>query len=135
MLTIRLDSTESLVDQIVGGIRSAIAAEELAHEAELPSVRQLASDLGVHLNTVARAYRELQQQGLVHTARGRGTRVASTREAATTVGEEPEERLARQAQTLAANAKLAGLSKGTIERLWRDACAPMWTPRKGGSPC
>ncbi|MEP9383953.1 GntR family transcriptional regulator [Nocardioides cheoyonin] len=42
----------------------------------LPAVRQLAGDLGLAAGTVARAYRELEQAGLIETRRGAGTRVA-----------------------------------------------------------
>ncbi|HRV81224.1 MAG TPA: GntR family transcriptional regulator, partial [Planctomycetota bacterium] len=45
MLTVRLDSEEPLADQILRGIRSAIASGELPPGAELPPVRQLAVDL------------------------------------------------------------------------------------------
>lgn len=43
--------------------------------ARLPSVRQLASDLGLANNTVVRAYRELETAGLVRSRRGSGTQV------------------------------------------------------------
>lgn len=39
----------------------------------LPSVRQLAADLGVNPNTVKQAYHELEREGLVETRRGQGT--------------------------------------------------------------
>jgi GntR family transcriptional regulator len=39
----------------------------------LPSVRQLAADLGINPNTVKQAYRELEREGLVHVRRGQGT--------------------------------------------------------------
>ncbi len=79
MLTIRLDSPVPLAEQIRLGIRQAIAAAELAPGDPLPAVRQLANDLGVNFNTVARAYRELEQEGLVISRRGRGTVVTSAR--------------------------------------------------------
>ncbi|MCA9312138.1 MAG: GntR family transcriptional regulator, partial [Phycisphaerales bacterium] len=52
MLVVSLESKEPVVDQIVGGIRRAIASGELRPGDELPPVRQLAADLGVNLNTV-----------------------------------------------------------------------------------
>ena len=80
MLTIRLDAAESLVDQIARGIRVLLASGTLKPNDELPTVRQLAGDLGVNLNTVSRAYRELEEAGLVTSVRGRGTVVASNQE-------------------------------------------------------
>lgn len=44
----------------------------------LPSVRQLATDLGVNPNTVQQAYRELEREGLVRVRRGQGTFVSET---------------------------------------------------------
>ncbi|MFZ4282497.1 GntR family transcriptional regulator [Streptomyces rhizosphaericola] len=52
-----------------------IAVGRLGQGARLPSVRQLASDLGLANNTVVRAYRELEAAGLVESRRGSGTRV------------------------------------------------------------
>lgn len=52
-----------------------IAVGRLGQGARLPSVRQLASDLGLADNTVVRAYRELEAAGLVESRRGSGTQV------------------------------------------------------------
>jgi DNA-binding transcriptional regulator YhcF (GntR family) len=63
---------EQLRTQIIGGVR----AGQLPAGARLPTVRELAGDLGLAVNTVARAYRELESAGIVET-RGRfGTFVA-----------------------------------------------------------
>ncbi len=126
MLTVRLDSDEPLVDQIVRGIRAAIATGELQNGDELPPVRQLAGDLGVHLNTVARAYRELQATGLVHTARGRGTRVTATQEALPAGDEATRQGLLERAQALLADAKLAGLPRTEFDRIWKEARQAIW---------
>jgi len=126
MLTVRLDSEEPLVDQIVRGIRDAIASGELKNGAELPPVRQLAGDLGVNLNTVARAYRELQASGLVHTARGRGTRVTSTQETELADPTEAKARLADRARALLADAKLAGLPRKELDLIWKQAVQTIW---------
>jgi DNA-binding transcriptional regulator YhcF (GntR family) len=53
-----------------------IAARVLGPGTRLPTIRQLARDLGVAAGTVARVYRELESAELVVTARGRGTVVA-----------------------------------------------------------
>ncbi|MBN1149365.1 MAG: GntR family transcriptional regulator [Anaerolineales bacterium] len=59
--------------QIVEQIRQLIAAGELQVGDQLPTVRQLAADLRVNFNTVARAYRLLDEAGLISTQQGRGT--------------------------------------------------------------
>jgi len=66
--------------QIVDQLRQLIAAGTLRPGAPLPSVRQLAADLGVNLNTVAIAYRELASEGLVEIKHGRGARVTADRQ-------------------------------------------------------
>ncbi len=68
--------------QIFEQIRAAIERGDLSPDAALPTVRQLAGDLGVAPNTVARAYADLQQAGWLVTEGRRGTRVASKTPAA-----------------------------------------------------
>ncbi|WP_301408757.1 GntR family transcriptional regulator [Luteococcus sp.] len=65
-------------EQLRAQIATAIATGELTDGTRLPSVRQLARDLGVAAGTVARAYKELEQAGLVVTGRGAGTRVTGS---------------------------------------------------------
>ena len=75
----RLD-TESTVppfEQVRLRILDLASSGELAVGTKLPSVRPLATDLGVAANTVARAYRELEQAGIVVTAGRSGTAIAS----------------------------------------------------------
>lgn len=63
--------------QIVEQIRAAIERGELQPDMPLSPVRQLAGDLGVAPNTVARAYAELQSEGWLIGEGRRGTRVAA----------------------------------------------------------
>ncbi len=62
--------------QIVDWVKVAIAGGQLTPGEQLPTVRQLAVDLNVNYNTVARAYLELEHLGVVHTLRGKGTFIA-----------------------------------------------------------
>ena len=62
--------------QIAAQVRAAIVRGDLDGGALLPTVRQLAGDLGVAPNTVARAYAELQDEGWLVGEGRRGTRVA-----------------------------------------------------------
>jgi GntR family transcriptional regulator len=59
--------------QIVEQVRQKVAGGELRQGDQLPTVRLLATDLRVNFNTVARAYRLLDEAGLISTQRGRGT--------------------------------------------------------------
>ncbi len=59
--------------QIEEQVRAMIAAGQLKPGDQLPTIRRLAADLRVNYNTVARAYLDLDQRGLIRTQRGRGT--------------------------------------------------------------
>jgi GntR family transcriptional regulator len=62
--------------QIIDQVALAVADGRLKPGVQLPTVRQLAVDLSVNLNTVARAYREMEIRGLVTTQQGTGTFVS-----------------------------------------------------------
>lgn len=64
--------------QIVEQVKQQVAAGGLPPGAQLPTVRQLAAELRVNFNTVARAYRLLDEAGLISTQQGRGTYVVGT---------------------------------------------------------
>jgi DNA-binding transcriptional regulator YhcF (GntR family) len=66
-------------EQIRSQVATMIAAGTLPTGAQLPPIRQLAADLGLAANTVARAYRELEVEGLVHSRVRHGTVVAPIR--------------------------------------------------------
>jgi len=63
--------------QIVNQIKTSIAMGRLMPEDPLPSVRQLAVDLAVNPNTVARAYLDLDYEGIIYKRQGAGTFVSS----------------------------------------------------------
>ena len=117
MLTIHLDSPVPLSEQIRLGIRRAIAEGERVPGDPLPTVRQLAGDLGVNFNTVARAYRDLEQEGLVVSIRRRGTVVASANEKQREPQAALMERLASKAREFFIDARLAGLSGTDVQRV------------------
>ncbi|MDR2279878.1 MAG: GntR family transcriptional regulator [Gordonia sp. (in: high G+C Gram-positive bacteria)] len=64
-------------EQIRAQLAVAIGSGVFTMGERLPTVRQLANDLGVAPGTVARAYRELEQQQLISSRRGSGTRVSA----------------------------------------------------------
>lgn len=67
-------------EQVRAQLARQVQSGELAPGTRLPSVRRLAVDLGLAVNTVARAYRELEQAGLVATRGRNGTVVTGTDE-------------------------------------------------------
>src|SRR3954471_16122182 len=64
--------------QLDRGLRAAIASGRLAVGEQLPTVRQLAVDLRVNANTVARVYADLERQGVLETRRGVGSFVIAS---------------------------------------------------------
>jgi GntR family transcriptional regulator len=89
-------------------------------------VRQLAGDLGINLNTVARAYRELTEAGLLASGRGRGTVVIATVERPSGRPAQEKKRVEAALGAALADAKIAGFTEKEarsmlerqIERLW-----------------
>lgn len=78
MLPLRVDpsSPTPLWSQIEDRLRRLVAQGEIGPGQAVPSVRDLARDLGINPATVARAYQELAGEGLLETRRGDGTYVA-----------------------------------------------------------
>jgi len=77
LITIDADDPRPLYQQVADGIRELIASGGLVKGAPLPPVRQLATDLSVNMNTIATAYRTLQDDGLIAVRHGAGSVVAS----------------------------------------------------------
>ena len=75
MLKLQLDfrSDMPVTNQIVEQMRHLIATGGIKPGDQLPTVRALASELRVNFNTVARAYRTLDEVGIISTQQGRGT--------------------------------------------------------------
>lgn len=80
VITIDQSSAEPLYQQIGTQIIAAIARGELVPGDALPSVRSLASDLGINLHTVAKAYAVLRDEGYVVMHRRSGAVIADRRE-------------------------------------------------------
>jgi GntR family transcriptional regulator len=120
VIRIDLNDPQPLEEQIAAALRQALAQGTLAPGDELPSVRQLAGDLGVHWNTAARAYRKLSDEGLLTVRRGRGAVVRGPRRAAPRVSRTAvRDRLA----STVADALLGGLSHDDISRAFQEALA------------
>jgi GntR family transcriptional regulator len=126
MITISLNSPVPLHDQLVQEIRRLLADGTLQVGDELPPVRQLANDLGINLNTVARAYRELTEHGLLATSRGRGTVVLSTTERRSSKSSEERKKVEITLGAALADAKIAGLSRHDIEQLVQKQLQRLW---------
>lgn len=95
--------------QIAEEIKTLIARGELEEGIALPPVRQIAGDLGVNLNTIAAAYRELQKEGLVRVRHGAGAFVATRR-----LSEQSEAELRKALRSSLTHLALAGLRRSEI---------------------
>ena len=70
---IDLASHTPIYAQLMDEIKHKVATGDLKPGDQLPTVRQLAADLRINFNTVARAYRMLDEDGIISTQHGRGT--------------------------------------------------------------
>ena len=70
-------SEDPIYEQIVKQIKNQIINGELQEQENLPSIRKLASELGISVITTKRAYEELEREGFIDTVGGKGSFVAS----------------------------------------------------------
>jgi len=132
MLTIDLSSPVPLTDQIYAGLRGAIARGELSPGDPLPTVRQLAGDLTISLNTVSRAYQFLERDGLIAAVRGRGTVVVNNQQTKRPRAE-VRRQLKQQARDLLANAAIAGWDYRQVASLLKEEARAYARHSPGGA--
>ena len=108
---ITIDETDRrpIYQQVVDEIKAIIAAGELPEGAALPPVRQVAADLGVNLNTIAFAYRNLQKEGLIRVKHGSGAVVLSR-----VIAKRDQERLQAKLMPVLTDMVLSGLTRAEI---------------------
>lgn len=114
--------------QIEEQIKTAIASGVLEVGERLPTVRELALELTINPNTVARAYRELERAGFIDTTPGRGTFVRSVK-APPMSEQERRRRLSSIVTRMTAEARALGFRDEEIvaavrEKLRRTGTAP-----------
>ncbi|TCO42203.1 DNA-binding transcriptional regulator YhcF (GntR family) [Kribbella antiqua] len=102
-------------EQVRAQIEALIRAGELARGTRLPTVRQLSLDLGLAVNTVARAYKELEADRLVETRGRNGTFVLASR------SQVDDAATHRAAVALSRTAHQAGLSLAETTEILRQA--------------
>ncbi|GAA3413978.1 GntR family transcriptional regulator [Streptosporangium vulgare] len=103
-------------EQLRSQLARQIQERTLAVGARLPTIRHLAADLGLAVNTVGRAYRELEEAGLIET-RGRAGSFVSA------AGEEGRERARQAAADYAAVIASVGLDAAEALRIVQAALA------------
>jgi GntR family transcriptional regulator len=100
--------------QLVRQVRQALRLGVLHEGDQLPTVKEVVSRLAINPNTVLKAYRELEREGLVVARQGRGTFIASTLAAASV---EHHARLRRELLRWLEAAERAGLEEESIRAL------------------
>ncbi len=118
MLTINIDRglEDPVYEQVAHQVRQLVASGALAPGTALPSVRQLARDLGVSLNTIARAYRALETDGFLVIRDRAGVTVAAP---AGEIEDSSCARLLDQVRATLAKLRQAGMAKDELLRVLR----------------
>src|SRR5262245_62443053 len=112
---IQIDPRDStpIYAQIERALKAAIASGRIAAGDQLPTVRQLAVDLQINANTVARVYADLERQGVLETRRGVGSFISASPAKARPPSEH-QRRLKAFATRVLADADAAGFSSDEL---------------------
>jgi len=120
-LVLRVDpaSPEPLFAQLVAAVKRAVATGKLRAGDKLPSVRELAAELTINPNTIAKAYQALESEGVTMSRHGQGTFVADRR--ITVRRPEQKRRLREGLDALMSDAVHLGLSEDDVREEFDDA--------------
>ena len=73
MIQLNYRDSRPIYEQIRDGLKRLIITGAVGTDERLPSVRELASQLAINPNTIAKAFKELEQEGYIYTIAGRGS--------------------------------------------------------------
>ena len=120
MIEFHLDSRSGVSPylQIVQQVRQALRVGMLREGDQLPTVKEVVGQLAINPNTVLKAYRELEHEGLASARPGVGTFVTGTLGAESIAAQGP---LRQALQRWIVKARRAGLDDESIEALFRDS--------------
>jgi len=113
VISLQLDSEVPLYEQLRNQIVIGIATGQLAEQEKLPTVRQLADDLGINMMTVNKAYALLKQEGYIVIDRRHGAKVSPR--AHDTAGDAAQ--LEDQLQLIIAQATIRGIDQSRFQTL------------------
>lgn len=118
--------------QIVDQVRQAVASGVLRPGDRLPSVRELAVELAVNPNTIAKAYQELERDGVIETPRGKGSYVADR--GTGLAPEEQKRQFSEAVDRLVADAYRLRMDQETAVALFRERLLEAERRRTGEQP-
>ncbi len=110
---------ESIYLQIVSQIKHLVSSGRLKIGEQLPTVRQLAAELNLNPNTVARAYNQLVQEGVIAAQQGRGTYVYQMPPSSES-RKSRRERVIAEVEELLRDAERIGCGADELERIWHE---------------
>jgi GntR family transcriptional regulator len=118
MIKVDTSSFVPIYEQIKKEFKKEIFWEDLKPNDPLPSIRDLATELLVNPNTVARAYRELEREGFIYTRKGKGCYVAD--DFTQLMIEERKTILTQSFDEMIQDAKKFGLNPDEIRKLFEE---------------
>lgn len=120
-MRIELRSPLPVYKQIKMGIKEAVMKGQFQRDSQIPSIRELAKDIQVNPNTVARAYRELEREGIIFSRPGIGFMINVNKEG---IKSQLLEDLEGELSPLVSRMKKAGIAKEdvneVIDKLWKE---------------
>lgn len=120
MIKINPGGSKPLYEQIIDSIKSDFVKGFLKSGDEIPSVRKLAMQLSVTPNTVAKAYQELERDGVIVTIRGKGTYISGER--TVRVDDRRLEELRKELSTKVVELTCMGFPKEEIVNMVEKIC-------------
>lgn len=118
--------------QIKEKVKALILSGKLKPGDALPSIRTLAKDLGVNVNTVARAYRELELEGVIHAERGEGYTVVGLENA---VHEKIKQQIIMELESVLRRCKELKIDKSTVfslvEQIYQQSTQSSYQYKEG----
>ena len=128
VLTVDPRSGVPIYLQVIEQVKRSVALGILAAGEQLPTVKQLALDLTINPNTVAKAYKELERDGVIETAAGKGSfvrsdgSVESVKSAASDVARDVIESAVREAKSIGLGADdIRSLIESAIDRWFKES--------------
>ena len=114
MLLVNPKSKQPLYEQLVEQLRRQLILGGMEAGAAMPSVRQLATELGINPNTIQKAYRRMEEEGMIISVPGRGSFVSD--DLADMLKRQRAEQLEQTRQMISLCREM-GLPKNTIDEI------------------